>query len=81
MDNEALAEWRANPVTQAVLEVLRKGAEWNKQRLQAVQWAQGTCDPEALGRCKAQIELVEDLEEATADEWNDWVEHFRHSPG
>jgi hypothetical protein len=40
-------------------------------------WADGKCEPEALGRVKAQEELIEDLTEADANEWNEWAEHFQ----
>jgi hypothetical protein len=44
--------------------------------LQAQLWAEGGCDPATLGRVKAQEELLEDLMEATHEEWNDWAKAF-----
>jgi hypothetical protein len=73
---EALEEWREHPVTRFLLDVLRKGEAANKARLQALLWQSGACDPQTLGKAKAAEELIEDLTEATSEEWNDWAEHF-----
>jgi len=73
---DALDEWRDHPVTQKLLGILRKGAASNRKNLQDQLWASGTCDPETMGRVKASEELVEDLIEAEAKEWEEWNEHF-----
>lgn len=75
---EALEEWRAHPVTEWLLAVMRQGAATNKAGLQASLWASGECDQQALGRVKAQEELIEDLTDGTSDDWNSWAEHFKH---
>lgn len=69
---EALEEWLALPVTEFVLGVLRKGAEANEQSLRATLWSDGECNPEDLGRVKALLGLVEDIEQASSDDWNQW---------
>jgi hypothetical protein len=71
-----MQEWRSHPVTERLLEILRKGYASNKASLQAQLWAQGECDPATLGRVKAQEELLEDLMESTHEEWNDWAKAF-----
>lgn len=48
----------------------------NRAALEVQLWDDGNCDPGALGRVKAQQELIDDLKEGKADEWNDWAEHF-----
>jgi len=73
---EALAEWRGSPVTQFLLAVLSKGAAANSEALKDSLWRTGECDDEHRGRVKAQVELVEDLTEAEAEDWNDWAKHF-----
>ena len=73
---EALEEWRAHPVTEWLLSVLTKGAAMNRAALQAQLWDEGRCDPGALGRAKAQQELIDDLKEGTCDDWNSWASHF-----
>jgi hypothetical protein len=73
---EALEEWKANPTTEFILSVLSKGAAVNRAALERTLWSDGKCDPEAMGRVKAQIELLEDLTDATVEEWNDWFRHF-----
>lgn len=65
-------------MTEWLLAVLRKGAESNRTALLGELWATGKCDPEALGRAKAQSELIEDLTETTCEEWNGWASHFEH---
>jgi hypothetical protein len=69
-------------VTEKLLAILRMGAAANRKDLMARLWADGKCEPEALGKVKAQEELIEDLMESTADDWNEWAGHFeqlRHS--
>lgn len=73
---DALEEWRAHPTTQWLLAVLRKVAAHNRKSLEAQLWQEGQCNPEHLGRCKAQAELIDDLIEGTADEFNEWNAHF-----
>ncbi len=73
---ESLEEWRANPVTEWLLSVLSKGASSNKHALLSEAWDTGEIDPVRHGRVQAQNEIVEDLKEATADEWNEWAERF-----
>ena len=74
---EALEEWKANPTTEFILGVLKKGSAVNRAALERTLWSDGKCDPELMGRVKAQIELLEDLTDATPEEWNDWNEHFQ----
>lgn len=76
LTRDELDEWRSHPVTERLLEVLRKGTAANKAALQASLWAKGSCDPEALGRVKAAEELIEDLTEATCEDWNSWMASF-----
>lgn len=68
-------------MTEWLLEVLRKGCASNKAMLQGQLWASGKCDPEALGRVKAQEELIEDLMESTCEDWNGWSESFEQQRG
>lgn len=75
---EELEEWRSHPVTEKLLAILRKGTAANRRGLEAQLWASGSCSPEALGRVKASEELIEDLTDATNDEWEQWNEHFEH---
>ncbi len=74
---DELEEWRSHPVTQKLLGILRKGAAANRNALQAQLWASGSCSPETMGRVKAAEELIEDLIEASAKEWEEWNEHFK----
>lgn len=76
LQREALDEWRENPTTEWLLSVLRKGYEANRRALEANLWAEGQCDREAMGRCKAQEELIDDLMNATDEDFNGWAEHF-----
>lgn len=76
LTRDELDEWRTHPVTERLLEILRKGYQSNKASLQAQLWAEGGCDPATLGRVKAQEELLEDMTEATHEEWNDWAKAF-----
>lgn len=76
LTRDELDEWRSHPVTEWLLAILRKGAASNRAALQSRLWADGNCDPEELGRVKAQTELIEDLTEATHDDWNGWASHF-----
>lgn len=76
LTDEMLEEWRSHPVTQRLLAILRKGAAHNRKSLEAQLWQEGQCNPEHLGRCKAQAELIEDLTEGTPDEWNQWADEF-----
>lgn len=76
LTRDELEEWRSHPVTEWLLEVLRKGCQSNKAGLQAALWANGTCDPGDLGRVKAQEELIEDLMETGCEDWNQWMEAF-----
>ena len=78
LTQEELEEWRSNPVTEWLLAVLRKGCASNKAGLQAQLWADGKCDPETLGRVKAQEELIEDLMETGCEDWNGWSDAFEH---
>ena len=73
---EALEEWRSNPTTEWVIAVLRKGAAANRKALERSLWDSGSCDEAALARVKCQIELIEDLTEATPEDFNDWASHF-----
>lgn len=84
LEPEALEEWRAHPVTQWLLAVLRKGASQNRKALEAQLWQDGQCNPEHLGRCKAQEELIDDIADGDVDDWNEWSRHFeqqRDTPG
>jgi len=78
---EELEEWRSHPVTQWLLEVLRKGCASNRAMLEAELWAAGKCNPEALGRVKAQAELIEDLMESSEADWNGWADSFERQRG
>lgn len=75
-----LDAWREHPVTRRLLETLKAGSQANSEGLRMQLWAEGQCNPEALGRVKAQAELIEDLIEASADDWNEWSEHFGNTP-
>lgn len=77
LTRDELDEWRSHPVTEWLLAVLRKGAAENKASLQSSLWETGSCNPETMGRVKAQGELIEDLEEATEDDWNEWADHYK----
>lgn len=81
LTQDDLAEWRANPVTEWILAVLRKGYASNKAGLQAALWENGTCRPEDLARVKAQEQLIEDLTETSEEEWNGWADAFEHQRG
>lgn len=81
LSEEALAEWLESPVTMLVLGVLRKAAEHNRRNVEAVLWETGTCDPARLGKVKAQCEMIEDMEGATADDWNERAEQFGMAGG
>lgn len=63
-------------MTEYLLSVLRRGEAYNRQALMSAAWDTGTIPPEAMGRCKAAADLIEDLTETTADEWNQWSEAF-----
>lgn len=63
-------------MTRYVLGVLRAGADANKAALQEELWTNGAVDLQRLGWSKAQLELLEDLEEAEADDFNGWKDHF-----
>ena len=76
LTQDELDEWRGHPVTEWLLAVLRKGYQANKASLQAQLWSEGQCDPGALGRTKAQAELIEDMTEATCEDWNEWAKAF-----
>jgi len=76
LTREDLEEWRAHPVTERVLAILRLGAEVERKGLQSQLWAKGECDREMLGRVKAAEDLIEDLTETTCEEWNEWAEAF-----
>ena len=76
-ETEALEEWREHPVTRQVLALLQEGADVNRAALASQLWLAGECDKEMLGRAKAQGELIEDLKEASADDFNGWAEFFR----
>ena len=76
LKQDDLDVWREHPVTRRLLAVLRAGSRSNSENLRAQLWAEGQCDRESLGRVKAAEDLIEDLEEATADEWNEWTEQF-----
>ena len=78
---EELSEWRSHPVTQWILAVLRKGYQSNRAMLEGELWASGKCDPETLGRVKAQAELIEDLTETDEDEWNGWQSSLEQQRG
>ena len=73
---ESLAEWREHPVTAVVLAILARGAASNKALLLDAMWESSVVDLERLGRAKAQAELIEDMMAATAEDWNEWSEHF-----
>jgi hypothetical protein len=32
---------------------------------------------EDIGRIEAALQLIEDIKEATAEDWNEWYEYFR----
>ena len=77
LDENSLEEWRANPVTTALLDILQHGYADNKAGLLEEFWQSGNYRQEDIGRAKAQEELMEDLKTATAEEWNEWNEQFR----
>lgn len=81
MNSDALEEWRANQVTQAVLSLIEIGHEANANALKDQLWKDGSADPQMIGRAKAQGELLEDLREATAEDFHGWIKLFRDSPG
>jgi len=76
LTQEELEEWRSHPVTERLLAILSKGYASNKASLQAQLWSDGRCDPETMGRVKASEQLIEDLTEATHEDWNGWAKAF-----
>jgi hypothetical protein len=77
IDEDALAEWRAHPVTSAVLGVLAGAVEAQRKAATDAYWT-GQAWPEderkALLRYAA---LVEDLELASADDFTTMMETMR----
>lgn len=78
LSQEALSEWRAHPVTGFVLSVLSKAAEAEKRATMQEAWARRAfASLEDIGRIEAALQLIEDIKEATAEDWNEWYEYFR----
>lgn len=73
---EALAEWRSHPVTEFLLAVLAAVSETNRQHLLDRAWNQGDIPPADRGRVQAALNLVDDLKEAKAEDWNEWAKQF-----
>lgn len=76
LKQETLDEWREHPVTRRILAVLRQAAEANRESQKSQMWASGQRDDVAFGHAQAQLQLIEDLTEASASDWNEWQRHF-----
>jgi len=65
-----LEEWRANGLTEEIIGVLKKTAELHKSLMQDAWFNGHEIDPEEKGKVKAMFSMVDDLENASADDWN-----------
>lgn len=61
IDREAFEEWKANPITEHVLQRVGDLAEANKQKWIAESWDAGNCDEKVLIDLKARAQAAHDL--------------------
>lgn len=76
-DSDSLEDWRAHPVTEAILQVLSMAAEANREAAFQSYWEGKPWKDKDVGQAHAQDELINDLKNTTAEEWNQWYEHFK----
>jgi hypothetical protein len=77
LTDDDLMEWRTHPVTERVMEALRKVGEARKAQTLEAYWRSGEANPRQLDRAQVFLALCDDLTEATADVINEWNEPER----
>ncbi len=74
IDVEAFDEWKAHPITEALLKHCRARAEEQRTRWQTVSWDGGEADPLTLARLRERAIVYQELAEIARDE----LEEQRH---
>lgn len=74
LDEEALSEWQENPVTQHLQRVLTRLCALQKHSVLSAAWDRAQLDPDRVRECRVRQEVIEDLFQSSADDWNQMEE-------
>jgi len=74
IDKEDFATWRANAVTQAVFEALRRLGQDARDRWMAASWGAGNVDERLLADLRSREQTAIDIIELTIEELNERLE-------
>lgn len=76
LDDSSLMEWRDHPVTEHLFNLLNKQLNQSKDQVQAAYWAGNPIPADAFNNLQGRAGLLDDLENATAEDFNAWGEQL-----
>jgi hypothetical protein len=74
LDDNDLESWRANPVTEWILDLLQQRARLSRETILEQFWSGVEVSPAELARGQEQEEVTRDLMESSAEDFNETKE-------